>query len=126
MEALKRHVLRKAHPTKIFIDTAAWMWAVYFLWANQWLPAFLIILTASTASYVLVRRTNPERMATSTLGRIALLHLHPANLVVQIASLVPLLYGIWTHSGIYILAGLTLLFLGHVWGWDKVDERFAH
>jgi len=63
-----------------------------------------------------------ENFAGTTLGKIMLLHLHPMNLVVQIAGFGVLLYSIWTRSAILIMAGVSIILFGHLWGWHKVND----
>ncbi len=118
-------MLWRAHPTRIFVDSAAILWVVYFIWQQLWLPAVAITLLASATSYFLIRKTSLEALASTTLGRLALLHLHPVNLTLQTLSVPPLLYGLWNHSTGFILAGLSLLLLGHASGWSKVHPSLA-
>jgi len=66
---------------------------------------------------------NYAAVATSWLGRVALLHLHPINVTLQSIGAVALIYGLWSHEAQTILAGGSLIFLGHCWGWRDVDER---
>jgi hypothetical protein len=33
-----------------------------------------------------------------------------------------LLYGLWMHSTIDIMAATSIIFLGHMWGWHRVNE----
>jgi uncharacterized membrane protein YesL len=64
---------------------------------------------------------NEEQLAQTTLGRILLLHLHPLNLLLQVGGFSVLLYGFWVHSGLYIIFAISLILLGHMWGWHKVN-----
>ena len=51
------------------------------------------------------------------------LHLHPVNLLLQIAGIGLLVYSIWIHSGIYtIMIAVSLILIGHMWGWSKVND----
>lgn len=85
----------------------------------------LVTLGVGALGLISVWNADPEKMAETTLGKIALLHLHPFNLITQSIGLVPLVYGIWIHSVETILAGLSLVLLGHIVGWSKVDSKFS-
>lgn len=116
--------LRKFHPRAILLEIVGVNWAVYFLWNNDWQRALLIYLAASFLSTVSVWNISPEKMASTRLGKLALLHLHPFNFIVQALSLIPIVYGIWIHSADFILYGVSGLLVGHLFGWSKVDPNF--
>lgn len=122
---LERLTLRKFHPRKIFFDLASGMWAVYFLWYQDWQRALLVGLTISLLGYISVWNVDVEKMSETPLGKLALLHLHPFNLITQLIGLVPLVYGIWIHSTEYILGGLSIVMIGHAYGWWKVNSAYA-
>lgn len=117
------YILRRGHPRRIAVDLAALPWVVLALWRNDWVSAIVIVVLGGTLSLLAVRGIDPVKMADTTLGKIALMHLHPWNLALQTVGLFPLVYGLWIHSTEYILAGLSLIVLGHMWGWEKVDPR---
>jgi hypothetical protein len=119
----ERYTIRKFHPRKLFIDSISLMWAVYFLWNQDWLSAIVVAVAVNTLSMMSVWNVDTNKMSETTLGKIALLHLNPVNLATQIVGLIPLVYGIWTHSTELILAGLSIVMLGHALGWNKVDRR---
>jgi hypothetical protein len=97
---------------------------LYYLWAQNWSYALGAALLGRLLSYLAVADVNPQKMSETTLGKIALLHLNPVNMVVQILGLVVLGYGVWEHSVLYTLYGVSVILIGHVIGWGKVDERF--
>lgn len=122
---LKRFILMRFHPRKIIFDIVGVMWAVHFLWINSWPAALLSALLFSGLGWFFVRQVNPYQMAQTTLGKLGLLHLHPFNITVQSIGLIPLIYGLWIHSAEHILVGLSLLFIGHFYGWSRVDENLG-
>lgn len=122
---METYVLLRAHPRLIVFHTAGAIWFIYFLWNRSWVEAVFSLLFAGIVGLSTVRLTDTEKIATTTLGRLALLHLHPANLLLQLAGIAPFIYGLWTHSTQLILIGLTLVVLGHSFGWSAMDERFA-
>lgn len=122
---LKRFILMRFHPRKIIFDSVGMMWAIYFLWINNWTAALLSALFFAALGWFFVRQVNPYQMAQTTLGKLGLLHLHPFNITVQMIGLIPFIYGLWLHSAEPILVGLSLLFIGHFYGWSGVDENFG-
>lgn len=123
--AFERLMLRKFHPRKILIDLVSLTWGVYFLWNHDWQKALLAVVIVSSLGYLSVWNADPEKLAKTTLGKLALLHLHPFNLITQSIGAIPLVYGVWLHSTEYILAGLSIVLIGHIFGWGKVDPAFA-
>lgn len=122
---LQKWMLLQFHPRNIFIDAASGLWFVYFLWNHNWPAALVSWIAFSTLGLISVRGANLASMADTTLGKIGLLHSHPLNLTIQLIGLVPLIYGIWTHSAETILIGISVVLVGHVFGWASVDRRFA-
>ncbi len=51
--------------------------------------------------------------------RILLEHANPVNLVLTIIGMGLLAYGLWTHSWVWIITGVVLNFLGHLYCWLK-------
>lgn len=123
--ALQRWMLMRSHPRKIFFDLTALIWTLFFTWNQNWSGALFAGLAISLVGTMSVIGARPERLAKTTLGKLALLHLHPLNLSAQLLGLVPLLMGTWQHSSILMLAGLSIICFGHIYGWEKVDSRFS-
>lgn len=122
---LQQWALLSAHPRCIFFRSVALIWLCYFLWQRDWATALFSTVLIYTVGMLSVRDINLEALRTTTLGKIALLHLHPGNMTIQLVGLVPAFYGLWSHSLEYFLSGLSVVFLGHIFGWDKVDSRFS-
>ncbi len=124
LSGLEKYALTRAHPARIFVNGAGWIWVIYFLW-NQNLPGVIISIFATwLIGFLLIKSVNFQEISKTTLGKIALLHLHPFNFAIQIISMVPLFYGIWTHNTVWLLAGLSLLLFGHAFGWEKMNPGF--
>lgn len=122
----KRYMLRRFHPKAILIDSVGALWLGYLFWVHDWKSALTTFLIFRIISFVSTIEVNPEAIATSRLGKIALLHLHPLNMATQAFGIIVLLYGLWDHSDTQILAGISFLLLGHLAGWGKVDSRFRN
>lgn len=124
-DALERFFLRRAHPVRMFFDMASLPWVVYFLWNQNWPYAMGVFVLGSVLGLMATRRVDCDKMASTFLGRVALLHLTPFNITTQLIALFPTVYGLWVHSTEFILIGVSLLFIGHITGWGEVDERFS-
>jgi len=60
-----------------------------------------------------------EDLAETARGKIMLVYATPSNFVIYNLSALPVIYGLWTHQGLYIVAGYSLLLLPHLWAWKK-------
>ena len=122
MTYLEKAIIRRGHPKHIILGIVGFLWTVYFLWHHNWALALGVVLASAILGRVVTRGTREEGLAQTVLGKIMLLHLHPMNLTVQVAGFGILLYGVWTHLPVYVLVGASLVLLGHMWGWHKVNE----
>lgn len=122
---MERYALRRAHPVNLFIDGAGWTWFTYFFWHHDWPVAVAAIIISRIFGLAMTANTNLQSMSETGLGKIALLHLHPVNMATQAVGLLVTLYGLWQHSTEFILVGMSVVLLGHLFGWSKVDRRFA-
>jgi hypothetical protein len=122
MTFLERTVVRRGHPRHLIVGLVGFVWAMYFLWFHNWLWAVVTILASAVLGRILTSGTREESLAQTVLGKIMLLHLHPANLLIQLVGFGLLLYSVWIHSGMYMMVALSLVMIGHMWGWHKVYE----
>lgn len=120
----QRYMLRRFHPRKIILDSIATIWAVYFMWHHDWVSALGAIVLSAILGSAVAWRMDYEALARTIWGRLAILHLHPANIAIQSVGLIALFYGVWTHDTIWILAGSSLVLLGHWFGWSSLSEAF--
>jgi hypothetical protein len=51
-----------------------------------------------------------------------ILHLHPVNALTQLMGFGLVVYGIWLYSAVYTMTGVSLVRVGHLWGWSKVSN----
>jgi hypothetical protein len=122
---IQTYILRRFHPRSIFIDSIGLIWFTYYFWNHDWKAALGAAIVARAVALFSVMNINTDLFAESILGKISLLHLNPLNLVTQIIGTVVLLYGIWIHSVEMILGGLSVILLGHIFGWARVDPKLA-
>lgn len=124
LNGFQRYVVRRSHPASIFIEVAGLIWAFFYLWDRLWVEALMVAIFTRLVANVAVYRVSAEALSQTTLGKIALLHLHPVNILTQSVGLVGTLYGVWVHDTRAILAGISVILLGHLSGWSQVDKRF--
>ncbi|MGZ3653182.1 MAG: hypothetical protein ACXVB9_00840 [Bdellovibrionota bacterium] len=117
---IETYMVRRFHPRRILIDAASLPWVVYLLWAHDWVAALVVGLLAGALGIVATRTVDAKKYSRTLLGRMALLHLNPTNIMIQAAGLVAMVGALWDHSTVGILGSLSLIFLGHMAGWDRV------
>jgi hypothetical protein len=117
---IQRYMLLRSHPRRVFLDVVAMSWEMYFLWNQNWRAALGIFLVMNTVGLILGRKVNYEALANTTLGKIALLHTQPMNLLLQLTGAAFLVYGLLQREGLTILAATSLIFAGHFYGWSRV------
>lgn len=122
---LKKFALLRFHPRSIIINTAVFCWFIYYLWIQDIESAVSIAIFGRIVSLLAVMYANPDQIAKTTLGKIGLLHLNPYNLFTQIIGFVVLFFGVWEHHAEIILAGISLILVGHIYGWEKVTHQWA-
>ena len=122
MTYVERMIVRRGHPKHIIVGIVAFLWVIYFLWQHNWIWAAAVVVLSAVLGRLSTSGPKEETLAQTLLGKIMLLHLHPVNLTLQMAGFALLAYGIWMHSTLYIMAATSLVFLGHMWGWHRVNE----
>jgi hypothetical protein len=122
MTYMERMVIRRGHPKHIIVGIVGFLWFVYFLWQHDWKWALSTAVLSAVVGRLATSGTKDETLAPTLLGRIMLLHLHPMNFSVQVAGFALLFYGIWFHSTVYIMVATSIVLLGHMWGWHRVNE----
>jgi hypothetical protein len=122
MTYVERMIVRRGHPKHIIVGIVAFLWVVYFLWQHNWIWAAAVVVLSAVLGRLSTSGTKEETLAQTLLGKIMLLHLHPVNLTLQLAGFALLLYGVWVHSTLYTMAAASMVFLGHMWGWHRVNE----
>jgi hypothetical protein len=101
------------------------LWVFYSLWYRQAEMAIGIWLLTSLLAFGAVSDIDPKAIEKSNLGKLALLHLEPINLLTQIIGYLVLAIGFWTHSVESTLSGLSLILGGHLYGWNQIYKKFA-
>jgi hypothetical protein len=122
MTYLQKTFVRHAHPRHIILAYVGLMWGVYFMWFHNWVWALAAVVISGLVGRILTGDVREENLAQTTLGKILLLHMHPVNFVLQTAGVAVTFYGVWLHAGMHIMVGVTVILLGHLWGWHKVND----
>ncbi len=53
------------------------------------------------------------------LERIMLEHANPVNFTAHIIASVPLIYGLWMHNWTWLIVGIMIPLIGHLYVWLK-------
>lgn len=122
MTFMERHIIRHGHPRHMIVAAVSMIWCTYFFWKHELALGLWTILGGVVLARLVTFGMNESELARTTLGKILLLHLHPANLVLQSGGLLVLMYGVWEHLAVLVLTGASFILLGHMWGWHKVNE----
>ncbi len=123
---LEKYALKGSHPRALFLDALGIVWFFYFFWLQSWQMALASIITARLLASSAVMQVSPQKMSETILGKIALLHLQPANFIIQFLGFIGLSYGVWLHSIEYILLGVSAILIGHLYGWEKVSSSLEN
>jgi hypothetical protein len=121
----ERLILKRFHPISLFFDAVGIIWVTYFLWLNIWQSALAVIVIERIIASIIVWQVDPKAMASTTLGKLGLLHLHPINLGIQLIGTIVTVWAIWTHTTIFILLGLSVILLGHTFGWTQINTNYS-
>jgi hypothetical protein len=124
LNMFERYIMRRTHPASMFVEVVGLTWFTYFLAMHLWREAILTVVVARMVGLFVAREANPDALAQTVLGKIALLHLDPVNMTVQLAGALWWGWGVWQGDVRQILAGLSVLFLGHLRGWGGVLKNF--
>jgi hypothetical protein len=122
MTLSERIIMRNGHPRRIIVGVITLIWMLYFLWFHNWMGTAVALIVGVPLSRIATPGMHEEQLAQTTFGKILLLHLHPANVILQSMGFAVLLCSVWIHSGLYITLGVSVILLGHMWGWHKVNQ----
>ncbi len=125
LSMFERWALMQYHPRNLFFRAVSLIWLAYFIWHRDWPSAIFIGAVLNIAGFLSVRDVDLQALSETVLGKLAILHIQPANFTLQIVGLALSVWGLWYHSLEYSLLGLSSLLLGHSFGWKKIDRRFA-
>ena|ERR1700674_79285 len=122
MTVLQRAIVRHGHPRRIIVGVVSLIWVLYFLWVHNWTWAAVALAVGLALGRLVTLGMQEEQLAQTTLGKILLLHLHPMNVLLQSIGFAVLLCSFWIHSAMYMLLAISVILIGHMWGWHRVNE----
>lgn len=122
MTFFERSVVRSGHPRRIIVGVITLMWVLYSLWCHLWAWATVTLLVGIALAALATKRMLVDELAQTMLGKILLLHLHPANVALQTFGFAVLLYSFWMHSTVLMMLAISVILLGHMFGWHKVNH----
>ena len=83
--------------------------------ASQWMAALPAALLSVVFERILRWHIPEEHLAETIVGKMMILHLHPIN-AFSLIGFVLVAYGVWLHSDIYTMTGVSLVLIGHFCG----------
>ena len=110
-------MLQHAHPAKFAAEILGIILGTYLLWIHSWIGAVISSVILFLGSTIALWNYPIENLADSALGRIMLVYATSLNFVMYNLSALPVIYGLWSHRGIYVGAGYFILLLPHLWAW---------
>ncbi|MGG7054862.1 hypothetical protein [Nitrosomonas sp. ANs5] len=122
---IERLILSFTHPIALLLAMIGLLMLIGGLWLHAW-PW----IGAGVAVYLLglgygYFRGWPDRKLESYrcggqagwLDQRILEHAHPLHLVFAAAGFIMIIFGLWVHGWLWIVAGILLNFAGHVYTW---------
>jgi hypothetical protein len=122
MTFFERSIVRSGHPRRMIVGVVTLMWVLYSLWFHLWAWATLALVVGVPLGALATMGMHVEELAGTMLGKILLLHLHPVNVLLQSFGFAVLLYSFWIHSAMLMLLAISVILLGHMFGWHKVNH----
>jgi len=101
-------MLQHAHPAKFVAEILGVILGTYFLWINNWIGAVISSVILFLGSTIVLWNKPIEDLAETALGRIMLVYATPSNFVIYNVSPLPVIYGLWRHQGLYVVACYSL------------------
>lgn len=122
MTFFERSVVRSGHPRRIIVGVITLMWVLYSLWLHLWGWAVVALIVGVAFGLLVTAGMNVEELKQTILGKILLLHLHPVNVALQAWGFAVLLYAFWIHSAVHMPLAISVILVGHMFGWHKVSH----
>lgn len=122
---IQKYKLKKSHPIGIIFDAITAMWVTYCVWNYPWPWAIMIFTLGKIISFFAVIDVDVHEMSETYLGKVGLINIHPTNFSLQALGALISYFGLWLHSAEYFFAGLSILLIGHMIGWTKVNSRYS-
>lgn len=125
----QKAAVHHAHPASFTLNVLGVLWGSFFLWTHHWFWAAVcfafmviggIVWGALDRSYLLEARSQ-----LNTFQKLLVYHTNPVNLILHLIALVLYVSGIWAHSTLLILLGISFVCLGHIFPWlyHRKQER---
>ena len=111
MDFQEKKLYHQIHPLKFATDVGATLIALYFTWRHRVVLAVLVGLTPPALVSAAMLRWPPDltKLERSGLGQYLKRYMTPAIESIRFATLVPMAYGAWNHSPVWILIGVVIL-----------------
>ncbi len=123
LTTLQKIAVRHAHPVNFALHLLAFLWGGYFLWTHHALLA-LIFLVGLPITGEMIARNDPHYLQIVQVGlnlfqRLLVYHSERINLILHLIAFCSFIIGMWRHSGIILMVGISCSLVGHVLAWMK-------
>ena len=115
--------LQHAYPPKIILEVLGLSWMFYLFWHHVLIAGILVAVIFFLIGTITTIRVNRQKVMETPMGRFLSAIMNPVNISVQLLGYLVFAYGMWEHSGFSILSGISIILLGHAWGWRKIYGR---
>ena len=117
MNASQKRLYSQIHPAKLFTDGSMSIVSLYLFWLHNLVPALLLhILPSLVVSYVIIRFSNLEKYARSSLGGYLAKYMTTRMELLRLLGDVVTVVGAWFQMIWIIAIGLVVVLLGWMRG----------
>ena len=127
LNIFQRLVVRHVHPVVFVFHLLSLIWAGYFLWIHWWVAAVLVFVLLFPLG-ALVSWLDRNYISTVKLGlnpfqKLFVYHADFRNLFFHIIGFGFYVFGMWRHSGIFLLIAVSFLLLGNIVPWLRHSRQ---
>lgn len=113
----EKKLYHQIHPVKLFVNWGTGAAALYFLWHQNILLAFLVMFIPSIiASLIIMFMADMEKYKRSSLGKYISKYMTPFWEGIRFIGFAIALVGAWLHYSIFIMLGILIVFFGWIHG----------
>jgi hypothetical protein len=117
MNASQKRLYSQIHPAKLFTDISMSVVSLYLFWLHNIVPALLLhILPSLVVSYVIIRFSNLEKYAQSSIGGYLAKYMTTRMQLLRLFGDVVTVVGAWFQMLWIIAIGLVVVLLGWMRG----------
>jgi hypothetical protein len=121
LTTLQKLAVRHAHPVNLVLHLLSFLWGGYFLWTHHWLLALIFLAGLPLLGEVLSRNDETYLQTVRTelnlFHQLLIYHSKGISLILHMFAFATFVIGLWNHSAILIMIGISCSLVGHVLAW---------